>query len=123
MGPLGQANLGILYFHSSGPSQGMKRAHGRSPELAVSRQEGKFFPAGVLRYSKDKKNGLSLLEDGLAVPRDGVDALLGGQIQRQDPHRAPVQWGGAAPWASSHLFRGFWKDLVRSGPSSAWVQS
>lgn len=61
----------------------MKRAHGRSPELPVSRQEGKLFPADVLRYflPKTKKNGLDLLEGGLDMPRVGVDTLVVGQIQ------------------------------------------
>lgn len=59
-------NLGVLYFHSSGASRGMKRARGRSPEVAVSGQEGKLFPAAVLRYflPKTKENGLGLLKDG-----------------------------------------------------------
>lgn len=76
-------NLGILYFHSPGAFQGVKRAHGRSPELAVSRQEGKLFPAGVLRHflPKTKKNGLGLPEDGLDRPRDGADPLMDGQTQ------------------------------------------
>lgn len=41
--------------------------------------------------SKDKKNGSGLLEDGLAVPRDGADALLGGQIQWQEAKDGPSQ--------------------------------
>lgn len=125
-------NLGILYCHSPGASQGMRRAHGRGPELTVSRQEGKLFPADVLRYflPKTKKNGLGLLEDGLDMPRDGVDTLVG--VRSSDgmsvmgPHRAPVHCSVGrrreAARASSHLFRGFWRDLVRSVPSSACVQ-
>lgn len=118
-------NLGILYFHSSGASQGTKRAHGRSPELAVSRQEGKLFPASVLRYfiPKTKKNGFGLFEDGLNVPRDGVDPVTGGQRWTFTEHQCTGQWGEAAAWASSHILRGFWRDLVRSVPSFACVQS
>lgn len=81
--------MGVLYFHSPGASQRVKRAlsnpaiHGRSPELAAPRQEGELFPAGVLRHflPKTTENGLDLLEDGLDVPKDGVDTLVDGQIQ------------------------------------------
>lgn len=103
----------------------MKRAHGRGPELTVSRQEGKLFPADVLRYflPKTKKNGLGLLEDGLDMPRDGVDTLLGVRSSYRmpvmGPHRAPVHWSVGrrreAARASSHLFRGL---LERPGQVS-----
>lgn len=67
--------------------------------------------------SKDKKNGLGLLEDGLAVPEMGqmhslgADPVTGGQRWTLTEHQCTGQWGGTAPWASSLLFRGFWIDL------------
>lgn len=50
------------------------------------------------------------------------DPVTGGRRWTLTEHQCPGQWEGAAAWPSSHLFKGFWRDLVRSVPS-ADVQS